>query len=187
MTDPARTTDGSAPAALLLSRDAAPDARPQRDTPSRLLVVCTGNICRSPMAAALLGSFLGNSTVVESAGLAACAGEPADPHAIAVMDGAGLDIRSHRARQLDESMLKTADLVLTMSAAQRTEVETRWPWTRGRVFRVGHWDGYDVHDPHGRPTAIFTLTLSLLDVASRSWADRLKAKSVIPATAGALS
>jgi protein-tyrosine phosphatase len=173
--------------------DADPDAgTPSRQDPfvdatSRILVVCTGNICRSPMAAALLGSLLGNSRAVESAGLAACVGEPADPMAIAVMADAGLDIRSHRARQLDESMLRTADLVLAMSTAQRTEVETRWPWTRGRVFRMGHWDGYDVHDPHGRPAAIFTLTLSLLDAASRSWADRLKAKSVLPANAGALS
>jgi len=154
------------------------------EAPSRLLVVCTGNICRSPMAAALLGSFVGGATKVESAGLAACAGDPADPQAIAAMDGAGLDIRSHRARQLDESLLRTADLVLTMSAAQRTEVETRWPWARGRVFRIGHWDGYDVHDPHGRPTAIFTLTLSLLDVASRSWADRLKKESANTAREG---
>ena len=65
-----------------------------------LLVVCVGNICRSPMAAAMLKHQLGEQTdvTVGSAGLGALVGYPADDHAIALMQERGLDISDHRGR-----------------------------------------------------------------------------------------
>ncbi|MFS9669038.1 protein tyrosine phosphatase, partial [Klebsiella pneumoniae] len=65
----------------------------------KILVVCVGNICRSPIGEALLQQQHPNLTV-KSAGLSALVGEGADDKAIQVMDEWNIDIRSHRAQQL---------------------------------------------------------------------------------------
>ena len=67
-----------------------------------ILVVCVGNICRSPMAEALLWQALGEQDgfKVESAGLGALVGHEASEHSVALMDEEGLYITSHRARQI---------------------------------------------------------------------------------------
>lgn len=140
---------------------------------SRILVLCTGNICRSPMGVALLGRALGNRFQVESAGLSALSGHAADPSAVQVMSDAGMDIRTHRARQVDDSLLRAADLILVMDGGQKSETESQWPWTRGKVFRFGHWENQDVDDPYRRPTAAFLEAFRRLEIASRSWAEHV--------------
>ncbi len=95
----------------------------------RILVVCTGNICRSPMAAALLGHNLAShnpAVEVQSAGLAALVGYPADSLAQELLWERGIDLSDHRARQLTAAMIMDADLVLAMETAQVKMVST---WT----------------------------------------------------------
>lgn len=140
--------------------------------PGRILTVCAGNICRSPVAEALLRRDLPGS-LVGSAGLAALVGHPADPTTTAVALGRGLDLSAHRARQLDEPLLREADLVLTASNAQREAIERRWPWTRGRVWRIGHWEKLDVVDPFQRDPAIFEQVQAVLEACVRNWVSRL--------------
>src|SRR3954470_16771692 len=65
----------------------------------KVLFVCVGNVCRSPMAAAVL-EHRARNLVVKSAGLAALVGEPAVPHALELMREKGIDLSRHRARQL---------------------------------------------------------------------------------------
>ena len=82
----------------------------------RILVVCIGNICRSPMAEGLLRLRLAGRTgvTVGSAGIAARVGEPADPMAQGLMRERGIDIAGHRARQLTPELAGAHDLVLVM-------------------------------------------------------------------------
>ena len=79
-----------------------------------ILVVCVGNICRSPMAEALLRDALREQQdiTVESAGLGALVDHPASEHAVTLMRERGLDISGHRARQITPDMVHAADLVL---------------------------------------------------------------------------
>ena len=115
---------------------------PPSDTLFRVLIVCTGNTCRSPMAAGALRRLLGadaDRVAVESAGTAAWEGQPATEPSIETAAHAGVDISEHRSRRVTPAMVRAADLVLVMerahvgavhslgAAPERTHVLSDWP------------------------------------------------------------
>lgn len=104
-----------------------------------ILVLCEGNHCRSPIAEALLKSTLGPGVKVESAGLDALVGQPADAEVQRILSEAHLDISSHRGRQWSEDMALGADLILVMDERQKAICEASVPSLRGRVFLLSHW------------------------------------------------
>ena len=133
---------------------------------SRILTVCVGNICRSPMAQALLASRLAKRapwTTVASAGLSALIGAPADPLACELLARRGVTLDAHRARQLTPELVTESDLVLVMTAEQQRAVSHLVPAARGRVQRLGRFGGFDVADPYGRGRAEFERALALVE------------------------
>ena len=106
-----------------------------------VLVVCVGNICRSPMAQAMLQHALQDKTdvAVESAGLGALAGHPASEHSVALMKERGIDISGHRARQLTPEMIAGSDLILVMEQGHRRAIDSVEPAARGKIYRLGEW------------------------------------------------
>lgn len=118
-----------------------------------ILVLCEGNHCRSPLAAAMLRKALGSSIQVSSAGLDALVGQPAHRETKALMakDGIDLsDITAHLGRQVTVGMALSADLILVMDQAQKAACERLAPSARGRVFLLGHWlppDQQEIPDP----------------------------------------
>lgn len=141
-----------------------------------ILVVCRGNVCRSPVAAAMLQRRLPHCRVA-SAGLTALVDEGVAPEALVLAEADGIDVSGHHARQLDARQLAEADLVLVMSEGQRREVSERWPQAMGKVMRLGHWlaqgQGLDIPDPYRRSAAFFEQVHRLLTEASDTWAPRL--------------
>lgn len=138
----------------------------------RITVLCTGNICRSPMAAAVLLAGLqtrAHDVEVVSAGIAALGGYPADPDAVRLMDERGLDIRPHRAIQFSGQHGLDSDLILVMTAEQQRHVEAHWPLLHGRVYRFGHWGNFDVDDPYQRGESAFRKTLKSIDTGVEPW------------------
>lgn len=121
---------------------------------SNVLTVCHGNLCRSPMAAALLRHRL-DGVHVRSAGLAAEVGRPAEAKAIAALSEIDIDIRAHRATQLTREFANEAQLILTMTEAQKRSVESLYPLMRGRVFSIRSFDDADIDDPMGLSIAAF--------------------------------
>lgn len=138
----------------------------------RVSVLCTGNICRSPMAAAVLRAGLQPlcpGVEVGSAGLAALGGHPADPEALKLMDERGLDLRAHRATQFSGRDGLDSDLILVMTAEQQRYVEATWPLLQGRVYRFGHWGNFDVDDPYQRGESAFRKALKSIDTGVEPW------------------
>jgi len=136
-----------------------------------VLVVCTGNICRSPMAERMLQAAPGpeGPDRVESAGIGALVGAGADPHAVAVMDEIGLDLRGHTARSIDSVDVARFDLILVMERGQQAWLARHFPELRGRTFRIGHWQERDVPDPFRRPKAAFRAARDQLQEAVFQW------------------
>jgi protein-tyrosine phosphatase len=138
-----------------------------------ILVVCEGNICRSPMAEAMLAAALPDTRVV-SAGLNALVGNPADETAVRLMRLRGLDISRHRAIQINREICLRSELVLVMSTEQRKHIEEAYPTSNGRVFRIGEFEKLDVPDPYRQSLATFENALKLIDQGVRGWLQRIR-------------
>lgn len=139
----------------------------------RILVVCEGNICRSPMAQGLLAHALPGSQVL-SAGLGAMVGWPADEAALRLMHERGIDISAHRAQQITSPLCLNSDLVLVMDTDQKQRVESRYPQARGRVFRLGEYTRQDIPDPYRMGEAAFSQALAMIDSGLREWLHRIQ-------------
>lgn len=139
----------------------------------RLLVVCTGNICRSPLAEVWFRDEI-PGLQVESAGTGALIGNPADPDAIAVARSHGHDLSSHRGRQIESQMILDADLVLVMEEAHLKQIRVMFPWATGKIWRLGHQSGEDVADPYKQGLARFEEAYQTICRLGRFWLPHLR-------------
>ena len=108
--------------------------------------------------------------LVASAGLSALVGQP--PHDFArrlILANTGLDISGYRARQLNRSLIRWADLVLVMEESHRETIHGIDMSSRGKVYRVCEWSNVDVPDPYGRTEKEFEDTYRLLKRGVTEW------------------
>lgn len=138
-----------------------------------VLTACIGNICRSPMAQGFLISKLPGMSV-ESAGIGALVGQPAEKHAVNLMATKSIDISEHRARQINQLMCARAEIILVMDTGQRRYIEENYPLTKGKVFRIGEFAKTDVPDPYRLGLKQFENVMALLEDATHHWADRIR-------------
>jgi low molecular weight protein-tyrosine phosphatase len=141
---------------------------------NRVLVVCVGNICRSPTAEFLLRHRLKReSVIVESAGLAALVGNPVDPIAESVLAEHGVSAAAHVARQISPDMINAADMVLAMDRRHLSAIHAQVPHSRGKTFLLGRWQkDLAIPDPYGQPRTAFEQAFKMIDSAVDSWIAR---------------
>lgn len=138
-----------------------------------ILTLCIGNICRSPLAQVLLARELPGATVW-SAGLGALVGNPADPLSVEVAAAHGLDLSGHRAQQVNSWLCQNAELILVMEQAHKTALEQQYPLVRGKVFRLGELDKFDIADPYRQPITAFEAAYTDIARGVASWVPRIR-------------
>lgn len=122
-----------------------------------VLLVCYGNICRSPMAEGFLNRMLDENDKTDevkviSAGLHAFGGSPTG-EAIEVMRAKGINISGYRSKQLTKELIEEADLILTMKKEYKDQIISRHPEFKHKVFTLkefaGETEDLDIADPYG--------------------------------------
>jgi protein-tyrosine-phosphatase len=124
---------------------------------ANILVVCTANVCRSPVGEAVLRDRLHERGLkdweVASAGTWASFGQLASYNSIDVLADQGLDIMEHRSRPVDRELLEWADLTLCMELGHAEALRTEFPDLADKIFTLSEMSGpgYSVYDPYGEP------------------------------------
>ena len=138
-----------------------------------ILVVCTGNICRSPIADRLLRQLLPYKKI-DSAGVGAMVDKCADPSALRVAEKHGLSLADHKGVQFTGSLGRQYQLILVMEKEHLEHVTRIAPEARGKTMLLGQWlNCKEIPDPYRKSDEAFESVYQLIDQACRCWVVKL--------------
>ncbi|HKL13363.1 MAG TPA: low molecular weight protein arginine phosphatase [Halanaerobiales bacterium] len=145
----------------------------------KLLFVCTGNTCRSPMAEYFAKEYIKENNIedieVSSAGINAAIGEKATQEAIEVMQEKGIDIMKHKSKMLMEEDLKENDKVFTMTNSHKEVIEDMYDYDE--VYTLKHFvkscEDCDILDPYGYDVDIYRETRDEIEQAVKKLLNKL--------------
>lgn len=138
-----------------------------------ILVVCTGNICRSPIAERILRNLLPEKKI-DSAGTGALVDHPADSSAIEVSFKHGLSVDNHKGKKVSSRLAQQYDLILVMEKLHMEKICEISPESRGKIMLLGHWDNQrEIPDPYRKSQEAFESVYKLIENACLSWAKKL--------------
>ena len=162
-----------------LCRQRALNALRRRPRFGSLLVVCRGNVCRSPFAAALLRRLSRNQVQVDSVGFTA-PGRPPPPEAVTAAARHGVDLSVHRSQLVTAEAARAADLIDVMDLTQRHEICIRFGRTERDVLVLGDLDPQPIEtriirDPVRQPLAVFEQTYARIERCVRELARAITA------------
>lgn len=133
-----------------------------------VLIVCTGNTCRSPMAEGILKSIDKDGMLnVLSAGVFAYEGEEASPNAIMALDEMGIDIKDHTSHGVNESVLEEADIILAMTRSHKMSLVSMYPQVADKTYTLCEFAGMegDIADPYGQSLDVYKSCAKMIEEA----------------------
>ncbi len=137
------------------------------------MMVCIGNICRSPIAEVLLKHQQPQLNVFSS-GLGALVGKPADPKSVDLMTAKDIDLNNHCAQQINSVLVSASDLILTMEQKHVDAIQAKYPEARGKVHLICKWtDNQEIPDPYKKDEEAFASTASLIEEGLNAWQKKL--------------
>jgi protein-tyrosine phosphatase len=144
---------------------------------NKILVVCVGNICRSPIGERMLKQMLPSKSVA-SAGLASAksglVGKPADNSAIQVAAEHGVNLDNHSSQQLTSELCREYDLILVMEKGHIEALTSIAPEARGKTMLFGQWIGQkDIPDPYRQSKEAFEHAYQLIERSATEWSKKL--------------
>jgi protein-tyrosine phosphatase len=140
----------------------------------KVLVVCVGNICRSPVGERILQAAL-PGVAVTSAGIGALVGHSADDTATKVAAFNGVSLDGHISRQLTAEIGADQDLILVMETGHKHEIARRFPQLSGRTMLFDQWTGMKgIADPYRLSQTFHEQVFQQIKTAAEAWAPRLK-------------
>ena len=132
-----------------------------------IIVVCTGNICRSPIGERYLQRLL-TEKKIDSAGTGAMIGYDADPSAIKIAEMNGLSLDGHKGKQFTSSMARQYDLILVMEKYHIEQIGRIAPEIRGKTMLFGHWINHrEIPDPYKKSDEAFASVFQLIAESSQ--------------------
>lgn len=146
----------------ILRQGVVPEQTLKRLSSLMILLVCTGNTCRSPMAEVMcrkmiadrlqcpIGETAEHGVVIMSAGISAMMGSRPSPEAVTAMSKLGLQLGDHESQPLTAPLVRQADIIWTMTRSHRQAIVAEWPEASPRTFVLGGEQG-DIADPIGGP------------------------------------
>jgi protein-tyrosine phosphatase len=140
---------------------------------SSVLVVCVGNICRSPLGERLLAQSCPNLRI-ESAGIGALVGHAADKTASEVAASHGVSLEGHVARQFTSELAADFDLIIVLEKGHKRVVVNKAPEVSGKTMLFGQWVGQkDIADPYRKSREFHEEVFQQIKNAADGWVEKL--------------
>ncbi|NOR61296.1 MAG: hypothetical protein GQ535_02230 [Rhodobacteraceae bacterium] len=141
-----------------------------------VLVVCVGNICRSPAGERILAKSC-PALRIESAGIAALEGHAADETMSEISGQHGVDLGGHIARQFTAEMAAGFDLILALEKGHIRVINEKAPTVSGKTMLLGQWlSAPEIADPYRKSDEFHRLVFDQVSAACAAWAQKLGAK-----------
>jgi glycine hydroxymethyltransferase len=147
----------------------------------KILVVCTGNMCRSPMAEGFLKKELSREDGYEiiSAGISAISGMAPTAEAVQAMREENIDISLYQSKPLSNELVKQADIILVMSGMHKDFIIKTMPDSESKVFLLNGFSGLceelsSIPDPVGQPLEVYRKVRDQIKMASKAVLNKIK-------------
>jgi protein-tyrosine phosphatase len=146
----------------------------------KIVFVCTGNICRSPVAEYLLKNQKQKMKVktptditISSAGTHAATHLSISPNAKIILNEENIECTQHCAVQINKDIINNSDLILVMENVHKYTINMMSPESHGKVFLLGHWGNFEIADPYQQSLEFFRDIKKQIDQGLACWVKKM--------------